>query len=438
MNGFKLIEKEQLPGTLEVACPSCKKKLHLITHAQAKNVVCPHCSHLSELQEKGLVPIQSVGREKQEPLLPIGRKGRINGVLYAVVGFLVFKERNLKYRWREYVLFNPVQGYAFLAESDGHWTFFRFISDFINGNKHISSDIRYLDKNFKLYNKYRTTVTHASGEFFWQITEDENQYSEYVAAPYMLTMSIGREEQSYMFGEHMEPELVQELFSLDGPMPYQIGVGGAEPFSQDFPFPKVRNLALVAAAVLLGIQVLLSVFHQNKVLLDKTYLLTEEEGKGTLMALPGPTIDIESSLLGSTNLEVRLRAPVENSWFATGISLLNTKTGREYYVEVGVEFYNGVEGGESWSEGSPDTDQILSAIPSGTYQVYLQPSRDMQPFQSGVPDTFHLRLVQDVPIWSNFWISLLLLAAVPAVQGFREYSFERSRWMSSDYSPYDE
>ncbi|RNI22562.1 hypothetical protein [Rufibacter latericius] len=254
----------------------------------------------------------------------------------------------------------------------------------------------------------------------------------------MVTLAVNKTEQSWMLGEHIEPEEVKQAFALQGHMPDRIDVGAVETFSQNFSFKYIATMAGWAAGILLLIQVLLSTFHQNKVLLDKTFTLTEEAGKGTLMPLPGPTIDIGSSFLGSTNLQVFLRAPVTNTWFATGISLLNVKTGREYFVEVGVEFYSGYEGGERWTEGSPGTDQILSSIPSGTYQVYLQPSREALALGASLPETFDLMLVQDVPIWSNFWIALLLLAAVPLVQGIRHYNFEKSRWMNSDYSPYEQ
>ncbi|WP_207431268.1 DUF4178 domain-containing protein [Sabulibacter ruber] len=437
MNGFEVKEKGKLPALpLEALCPNCRKPIQLYTYAQAKTVACAVCSRLSEVQERGLVQIQAIDKEKQEPLIPIGTEGRIKGILYKVVGFLVYKEQNYKYRWREYVLFNPVHGYAFLSEYDGHWTFFRFISDISNGAKRNTASLHYNGSDFKLYNKYRSQVLYAQGEFFWEITKDNSEYIEYVSPPYMLTLSVNKVEQTWMLGEHMEPETVQETFSIAAPMPYKIDVGAVEPFSQNFSLDFVSKIAGIAAALLLLIQVVLTIFHQNKVLLDKTFTVTEEAGRVSLVPVPGPTVEIGSSFLGSTNLQVFLSAPVTNTWFATGISLLNVKTGREYYVELGVEYYHGYEDGEHWTEGDSRTNQILSSIPHGTYQVYLQPSRETMAYGTTLPETFDLKMVQDVPIWSNFWITLLLLAAVPIVQAMRHYSFEKSRWMNSDYSPY--
>lgn len=138
--------------------------------------------------------------------------------------------------------------------------------------------------------------------------------------------------------------------------------------------------------------------------------------------------------MGSSNLAFKLQAPVENNWLAAGITLVNTKTLREYNFEMGVEYYSGYEGGESWSEGSQTAEKIISAIPEGTYQVIIQPYRE----NYSTITSFDLSIAQDVPIWSNFWVILGLVLIFPAIQWARSYTFEKQRWMHSDYSPYEE
>ncbi len=58
-----------------------------------------------------------------EPAIPIGTKGKVDNIVYEVMGFVVKQEMKYKYSWREYLLFNPYKGYAFLSEYDGHWNF---------------------------------------------------------------------------------------------------------------------------------------------------------------------------------------------------------------------------------------------------------------------------------------------------------------------------
>ena len=43
---------------------------------------------------------------------------------------------------------------------------------------------------------------------------------------------------------------------------------------------------------------------------------------------------------------------------------------------------------------------------------------------------------RDVTTWSNFWFAFVLLTIVPAFLWWRTRSFEKSRWSTSDFSPY--
>jgi hypothetical protein len=117
---------------------------------------------------------------------------------------------------------------------------------------------------------------------------------------------------------------------------------------------------------------------------------------------------------------------------AVGVTLINTRTHQEYNFDIGVEYYAGYTDGESWSEGDRDAEKIISALPIGTYQMVLQPYRENY---SSVNE-FDLTVVQDVPIWSNFWVAMALIILFPGIQWLREYSFEKRRWMNSDYTPY--
>ncbi|MGV3539373.1 MAG: DUF4178 domain-containing protein [Rufibacter sp.] len=441
MIGFEKIEAVPLPGPKQEMCPSCKHPLALITHAQALQVACPKCQKLLEMQHEALVQIADLKKKysKVDPVIPVGTQGRIKGVLYAVVGFLVYKEKNFKYRWREYVLFNPLHGYAFLAEYDGHWNLFQYISDYTNHLSNVNAACHYLDREFKLYHKYRSEVFYAQGEFFWKINADNSQYIEYISPPYMLARSVNRDEQTWMLGEYMEPEEIQLAFPGAAELPAKMDVGSTEPFSKDFGINWVGKMSGLAAGLLLVLQLLFAFFNKEKVVLHEEYPLPADHGLATLPPVPSSVVEVNSALAGTSSLEMILRAPVENTWFAAAVSLINTKTGKEYYIELGVEFYKGYEDGTHWTEGSTSTSEILSSIPDGTYRVLIQPYRENSSGYNVVaPDRFTLLVKNDVPIWSNFWVCIALLLAVPLVQGWRAYSFEKSRWMNSDFSPYNQ
>ena len=433
MIGHEVIDKKQLPAGKEILCPQCQKKNTLITYAQAVLVGCSACGRIFKTRANVLASQkQFQGRNKVKPVLPLGSKGRLNTIVYAVVGFASYKEANYAYYWREYVLFNPVHGYAFLSEYDGHWNVFRFISDYSHGKTDYHS-FSYNNHKFELYNKYRSEVLYAEGEFFWDILDNSAHYTEYVAPPYIITRIISEKEISWMLGEYLEPETIKTAFNLNVDMPVQSGVGASEPFSTSFSFESLKVIVLVAILFVVLGQALFVRSCKETLLGSASFVLPDYSISNTLTPVAGPTITIPDSWLGTSNAKFKLYAPVTNNWLSTGITLVNTKTLREYDFEMGVEYYSGYEGGESWSEGSQSTEKLVSALPSGTYQIIIQPYRENY---SSI-NNFDLSIVGDVPIWSNFWIVLLLVLVFPAIQWFRSYAFEKRRWMNSDYSPYD-
>ena len=80
-------------------------------------------------------------------IIPLGAKGKIDGTIYEVMGFVIKKEQKYKYHWREYMLFNPYLGYAFLSEYDGHWNFAWPIED--NPKRSVGNDFSYQDNYYQ-------------------------------------------------------------------------------------------------------------------------------------------------------------------------------------------------------------------------------------------------------------------------------------------------
>lgn len=434
MIGFKVKAPDQMPAPARITCPHCRQEITLITQARAAFVACGSCLKMFGTRDDSLAVLcKFKSGSKARPVIPLGSKGRLQGVLYAVVGFARYKELNKPYYWTEYVLFNPVQGYAFLAEFEGHWNFLRFIADHSHGKTHQRS-FEYKGRQYNLFNQYQAQVQYAEGEFFWDLRELNTRYSEYIAPPYTITRLIGPRELSWMLGEYMEPDVIRAAFGPEQEMPLQSGIGAAEPFSATFSFKRLKIATLVALVLLVAGQVLVSKSSAEMMLHNRSYELPSDPSlTNTLAPQAGPTFTIQDAGLGKSNLEFRLRAPVDNNWLALGVTLVNTQTLREYDFEMGVEYYSGYEDGSNWSEGSQRAEEIISALPAGTYQTILMPYREMGSSVS----SFELTVVQDVTIWSNFWVTLALVLVFPAIHWLREYSFEKRRWMNSDYSAYD-
>src|SRR5690349_3218516 len=86
------IPKFTRPGTVPKAtamnCPNCGNAMQLRAFANAVNVVCPSCGSILDVSDPRLQVLQkAASKERVEPLLPLGARGRWKGRQYETIGF---------------------------------------------------------------------------------------------------------------------------------------------------------------------------------------------------------------------------------------------------------------------------------------------------------------------------------------------------------------
>jgi hypothetical protein len=135
-------------------------------------------------------------------------------------------------------------------------------------------------------------------------------------------------------------------------------------------------------------------------------------------------------LKGNRNVRITANAPVSNSFADLDIDLINDQSQEVESVNVPIEYYSGVEGGESWSEGGQTQDATLSALPGGKYTLRVEGT--WQNWQQAMPIT--VKVEQNVNRGVNFFCALVALALVPIFGLIRKWSFESSRWKDSMFS----
>ena len=113
--------------------------------------------------------------------------------------------------------------------------------------------------------------------------------------------------------------------------------------------------------------------------------------------------------------------------------MVNDDTGGSQVFEVGVEHYHGYDGGEYWSEGSKTSSFLLENVPNGNYHLNVS---SMASKSSSTRFPFVIKVVRGVPEWSTFLWYLFWISLVPLLILWLKRSFERGRWMDSDFSPY--
>jgi hypothetical protein len=93
-----------------------------------------------------------------------------------------------------------------------------------------------------------------------------------------------------------------------------------------------------------------------------------------------------------------------------------------------IAHYSGVDGGESWSEGSKGDELVFKSVPPGTY--YLAIDYELgDDRRASVVDS--IEVVKNAPGWSNFVFLLIFLVIFPLFSRSRRAAFETRRWSES-------
>jgi len=408
----------------QVKCPECGSVNTLRGKAMTLSLTCSVCNiYFSTPKWNTTVVEFSI---QAVPALPVGSRGRFDNYLYEVMGFVVKEESKYHYKWREYLLFNPYRGYAFLSEYNGHWNFIWPVEE---NPKSQASSITFTHEGweYRLYQKYGANVIYAKGEFFFDvfdITSHAMNY-EYIAPPYLYALEKTKDSIVWCKGEYLAPADIAKAFSIPlDRLPGREGIGYTQPFQSSF---TDQSLVIVAVALLLVtfiFQLVINNGAADKQVYRADYSQSDMNDQKMIVT---PSFDLTD---GTKSLEVYVRAPVDNNWFFGEFTLINETNGTEYNFTKEVEYYHGYEGGESWTEGSTHGEAFLSQIPAGKYHLNIYPE-----FGPGY-QTFSIAITRDVPMQVNFFITALALAIYPMFYFIKKHNREHKRWSDSDYSPY--
>ena len=135
------------------------------------------------------------------------------------------------------------------------------------------------------------------------------------------------------------------------------------------------------------------------------------------------------------NVRVSGATNVDNNWLYVAGDLINEETGLIQQFDLPIEYYHGVDGGESWSEGGSADDVTLPALPAGRYTMRLE--AQWENWNQSVPPQLTVRVEQGVPRLLNLILVLVALSIVPILVFFWQMSFEKRRWADSAFNPYE-
>jgi hypothetical protein len=408
-------------------CGQCGAPLVVRAAGHSQSVVCGNCGSIADATDPDVAILQRVTKqERSTPKIPLGASGEWHGARYEVVGF---QRRTIvvegeTYGWDEYVLFNFQQGFRYLSEYDGHWTDIAVLDETPTEAGAGPFTVRQLQsRRFKHFQSANARTAFVLGEFPWIVKVGETaQVDDYVSPPYLLSREGTPAEYTWSLGTYVPGDFVWRVFSLEGRPPTPVGVFANQPS----PFiarlrPYWRTFAALAALVILTVIV--------RALLSGSTVYAGRfsfDPSATNAAFVTEPFDLRGR---TSNVDVSLDTNLSNNWVSFSLALIDDDKGDALDFGRDLEYYFGVEDGESWTSGSPRDDVIVPSVPAGRYYLRVEPEGDPS---NRTPVDYSIRVRRDKPVWSFYGVALLLLAIPPLRITWRYFKFERERWSQSD------
>ena len=466
----------------QLSCPRCGGPLELRAPDRTERVGCPNCGSLLDASQGRLSYLKTLEKKGWGASIPIGGTAEFEERTFTVIGYMVRSVEfdGVRYFWQEYLLYEPALGFRWLVESDGHWSYVRAVppGEVFESDKYANHG----GKNFKVFQDAVARVEYVEGEFYWRVEAGEQARAvDYVAAPLMLSKEVpiaaGRqrgqlaaEEINWSLGTYTPLKEIERKFNVDLAKPRTVAP------NQPWGHRKIYAYWALLMLAALGVGFFHFVLSPRRVVFDQTYTLQANPG-ATPVPVPTPAprrgasaaeiqeevrqriAQAQSAALaaaqaggagggektqviftdpleisGGSNLRVTGRANVDNNWLYVAGDLIDEQTGLVQQFDLPMERYHGVDGGESWSEGSAEQTDYLPALPAGRYTMRLE--AQWENWSQSTPPQVRVLVEQGVPRLLNLLLVLIALSVIPLIALFRHFSFERRRWADSSFNPY--
>ena len=411
----------EAPKVRTLACPRCGGPLTVRGLLQTETIACGGCGSVLDLSDDSLRVLSTFqARARIEPRIPLGSRGKLFGDTLEVIGFLRRKVNveGIDYEWSEYLLFNPYKGFRWLSEYNGHWTFIRTLIERPEGLYVVTHQGR----TFKHFQGARAEVTYVLGEFFWRVKVGEQaQVDDYVCPPYLLSREVSDKEIVWSLGQYLLPQVVQSAFQLKEPLPAPVGVYSCQPDPYADAARPIYGLFGKFLAGALILQLLVLFLSKNRLVYRGDFEFRPSSGEKSFVS------DVFEVTGHTSNVVVRTHAGLSNSWLYLNLALIDEGSGHAYDFGREIGYYFGRDSDGSWSEGAPDDEATLPAVPAGRYYLRVEPEN------GGDPVSYSIRVYRDVPRWSFFALAVGALLLIPGFLFWRQRYFEIQRWAESDH-----
>ena len=355
----------------EIRCPGCGAAL-TIKDERSEMVVCEYCTSrldVSKTEQKVL----GKGPEKIESFpLSLGDSFQYRGARFEIISRMIFiEDDDASDKTRQYLLYNPRRGTLWLDEYQGRYS--------------ISSDTHVMPKS-EVFTAKRGDILETHDERKW-VNEGVGIYQLYYvdgALPW-----IAKKGDKILYAEFSEKNgsgLQYEVQKIGDEIEY--GTGKALPLETVRRATKkpelgkgtvvkgvadaakarkfyISLIVFACAALLINGLLALYALTRGRVVLNQAFSAAELSGE--VFSDPFEVANANSIVKITATASPRLN----NAWMAMDVALLESEDKVVHIYDNDIQYYHGVEGGESWSEGGQSKTTYIKIPRAGIYQLLL-------------------------------------------------------------------
>ncbi|MBC7661977.1 MAG: DUF4178 domain-containing protein [Chitinophagaceae bacterium] len=409
---------QTIPITFQ--CVHCGSPIPVHALGQSMTFVCPSCKSIVQEDNDGYKVLVNANQSVSFiSLLELGKKFTFGGQRWQAIGFMVRFNDAERFHWSEYLLFNPYEGYRFLVESDGHWTFME-LTRRIPKNMRLSGRPRvsWMGRTYTQFYTGKARVGFVLGEFYWRVkVGDTIDVQDFIAPPAMLSLETSLDEVMWTSGVYVDKAEIQKCFGIQT-MPRQSRIGSNQPSSYKL-LPKLVKSWAFLALILTLIQCCFVVISTNTRLFNKA--ISFPNGKGVFKT------DSFEMPNANSNLQLDLSASVVDSWvdiIGTVVPEHNQEAAFAFQRELSL--YSDGEGGY---EGDRQASLFFPQMKKGPYHIEFDLEKENK---GGSPNSLTVSGILNPPTQLPFWICLSLLSLFPLLYWLAAILEEKNRWLSSN------
>ena len=406
-------------------CPACGGAIGIHDKA-VQSVACPSCLSVLEPANESLRILQKAAAAARiEPLIPLGSVGRFFGSDWTVIGFQqrVISVDGTDYPWQEFLLHHAEEGFRWLVESTGHWSWVSPVTRPPQYHTGLPTTI-YNGEIFTRFSAGSAVTRYVIGEFTWKVKVGETwELVDFVAPSKMLSREASHSESTWSLGDYLSTDEVAAAFKLKTPLPAPVGIAMNQPNPRRESHRSVCRGFWKFAALAVFAQLLWIFILGGRTLLDQRLVFSPQNDE----PVTTQTFQLDGK---ARNVVLRHDTDLDNNWLGLTLTLVEKNSGKAWLAQTEVAYWHGSDGGESWSEGDRVKELEFRDLPPGSYYFVIDPEISAE---KPVAVAARVKVIRDQAAWSNFFFLLIFLALFPMLSRHRVQVFEAERWKDADF-----